>query len=160
MEALGIDLKLLIAQIVNFLVLFVLLSKFLYKPITKLLSERQEKIAEGIANAEKAAKALNNAEKESEKIREKAYKEADEILKSAKDEANKEAAEIVKKASNQAQRTLDAISKEKASFKDQTLLEVKKETSDVIILALDKIVGGELTEAQKKEVTAKVLKEM
>jgi F-type H+-transporting ATPase subunit b len=160
MEALGIDLKLLLAQIVNFIVLFLLLSKFLYKPITKILDERKEKIAQGIKDAEASATKLAEAETDAEKITEKAYKEANEILKSARDEANQEASAIVKKASTSAQKSMDTVAKEKSIFKEKALYEVKKEIENIVILALDKIVGEKMDEKQKDEVTAKVLKEL
>lgn len=48
MEALGIDPKLFIGQIINFLILLFILTKFAYKPIVKLLDDRRQKIADGL----------------------------------------------------------------------------------------------------------------
>jgi F-type H+-transporting ATPase subunit b len=160
MEALGIDLKLLIAQIVNFSILFFLLSRFLYKPITNLLDERKQKIAQGIKDADQAEEKLEKAESEAEKIREKAYKDANDILKNAKHEANQEASEIVKKATEQSQRTMAAIALEKTEYKEKAMNEAKKEMSKVVILALDKIVGEEMDKKTKDELTAKAIKEL
>ncbi len=160
MDALGIDPKLMLAQIINFVILLFLLNRFLYKPITKILLERKEKIAEGIKESEKSKAQLELATKEAEKIREKAYKEANDILQKAKNEANKEAAEIVKKASSQVQKSMDALALEKATYKEKVMSEVKKETGDIVILALNKIVGKEITEEEKKRLTERAIKEL
>ena len=53
MEKLGIQLPMLLTQIVNFTIMLLLLTKFLYKPILKALKERKEKISQGLIYAEK-----------------------------------------------------------------------------------------------------------
>ena len=61
-EAFGIDWKLLLAQAVNFGVLFVALTYFLYKPVLKTLDERKQKVAKGVTDAEAAEKMLAEAD--------------------------------------------------------------------------------------------------
>ncbi len=160
MEALGIDLKLLIAQIVNFGILFFLLSKFAYKPIVKMIEDRQQKVEQGLKDAETAGKSRSEAEIDAEKIREQAYKDANDILKNAKDAANLEAGEIVKKASEQADRIMKTAKEEAATSKSKVLTEAKSEISSLIITALDKIVGKEIDSVQKEKLTAKAIKEL
>ena len=58
---LGIDAKLLIAQVINFVVLLVVLYAFAYKPILKMLHKRTEKIEAGSKNAEKVEQAGDQA---------------------------------------------------------------------------------------------------
>lgn len=160
MEALGIDLKLLIAQIVNFLIVMFLLWKFAYTPILKMLTDRKEKIAQGLKDSEEADKRLKKAEIECEKIQEKAYADANEILKNAKAAATAEAAEIVKKASEQADRVMKTAKDEAAASKEKVLKEAKKEISDVVVIALDKIVGKELSDEQKTKLTSKAIADL
>ena len=74
MEALGIDLKLLIAQVVNFGILLFVLSKFLYKPVVTMLEERQKKAEQTIKDSDKATKTLIKSEDDADKVREQAYK--------------------------------------------------------------------------------------
>ncbi len=160
MEALGIDIKLIIAQIVNFGVLFFLLSKFAYKPILKMLNDRQEKIQKGLADSEEAAKKLEETEKEAAVIREKAFKEADEILKNAKAAALVEASAIGEKAAEQAERTIKNAKAEADQSKANVMKDAKKEISDVVIIALDKIVGNDFTAEEKKKMTSKAIAEL
>lgn len=160
MESLGINLKLLIAQIVNFIIVMLLLWKFAYTPVLKMLTDRKDKIAQGILDAEAAAKSLAKAEEEASKIRDKSYAEAKEILKNARDAAGVEATELVTKANDQADRVVKTAKEEASQMKDKTMSEAKKEISDVVIIALDKIVGKELNDEQKKKLTSKAIAEL
>ena len=67
-SAFGIDVKLITIQIINFVVLAGLLSYFLYKPVLKILDEREEKIKQGIADAEEAAVAKASAVSEKQAL--------------------------------------------------------------------------------------------
>lgn len=160
MEALGIDWKLLIAQVVNFLILLILLSKFLYKPIVKMLDNRAEKIKAGLAAAEKSQQDLKKADVESEKIREKAYSEANEILAGAKTEASEEAKKIVAKAEAQAEEIRKYAAEEALSSKDKAMKDAKGELSNLVTLALGKIIGEQIDETEKKKMTEKAIKEL
>lgn len=160
MEALGIDLKLLIAQVVNFLIVMFVLWKFAYNPILNMLNERKTKIEKGLTDSEEAEKRLKKAESEAEKVMEKAYADANEILKNAKAAATVEASELIKKASTQADRIMQSAKEEAAGAKDKAMSTAKRELSDVVILALDKIVGNELTTDQKDRLTSKAISEL
>lgn len=160
MEALGIDLKLLLAQIVNFTILFVVLSKFLYKPITKMLDDREKKIGKGLKDSEEAAECLGEAKSEADKIKDKAYKEADKIIVEAKKEADEKAVALVKKANDQADKILKNANEEASLAKERALKEAKKELSNVVVMALDKIVGEELDNSAKEKLTAQAIKEL
>ena len=160
MEALGIDWKLLIAQIVNFLILLILLSKFLYKPIVKMLDNRSDKIEAGLKAAEKSQQDLKKADVESEKIREKAYKEANEILAGAKTEASEEAKKIVVKAEAQAEEIRKYAAEEALSSKDKAMKDAKGELSNLVTLALGKIIGEQISESDKEKMTEKAIKDL
>lgn len=160
MEALGINLTSFIAQIINFLIVMFLLWKFAYKPVFGILETRQKKVEQGLKDAEKAAKDRGEAELEAEKIREKAYQEANEILKNAKEAANAESAELIKKSSDQADRIMANAKSEAASAKDKVMSEAKKEISDVVVIALNKIVREEFSDEEKKKLTSKAIQEL
>ncbi len=160
MEALGIDLKLLLAQIVNFTILFVVLSKFLYKPITKMLDDREEKICKGLNDSNEASKSLECAKEAADKVRDKAYKAADKLITNAKKEAGEKAAAIVKKANEQADKILKNANGEASLAKERALKEAKKELSSVVVMALDKIVSTEIDASTKDRLTQKAIREL
>ncbi|KKP86344.1 MAG: ATP synthase subunit b, partial [candidate division CPR3 bacterium GW2011_GWE2_35_7] len=84
MEKLGIQPILIIAQIVNFVILLLLLKKFLFKPILKVLDERKKKAEETEElNNEAGKKFLEATESEKNTISE-AKKQADKIITQSK----------------------------------------------------------------------------
>jgi F-type H+-transporting ATPase subunit b len=98
MESLGIDLRLMIAQIINFAVLLFILNKVLYKPLTKLLNERSKKIDESLKNSEKIEERLINLEKKEKDILQKAHLKAKSERIALIDLANLEKEKIISDA--------------------------------------------------------------
>jgi F-type H+-transporting ATPase subunit b len=160
MESLGIDLKLVIAQLINFGILFWLLSKFAYKPIMNLLEERQKKIEQGLADAAASAKKLADVESKTAKMLESTEKEAGKILADAKVTAKAEADEMIGKATDQAERTLKNAEKDAEAAKNSIVSEAKKELSGVVVMALDKIVGSQLDDEHKKKLSDKAIADL
>ncbi len=104
--AFGIDWRLLIIQAINFGVLLTALSYFLYKPITSMIDERREKIAEGMRQAEAAGRNLQAAKVEGEGIVGAAAREAEALSLSARQRADDKGMEIVRAAEAKAQAML------------------------------------------------------
>ncbi len=82
-----IDWKIIIAQAINFGVVFAVLYIFALKPLSKLMAERAEKIAKGINDAKTNASVLEKTQKEYEDVLIKARTEADVIFQQGKKEA-------------------------------------------------------------------------
>lgn len=141
LEAFGIDWKLLIAQAVNFGILFVALWLLLYKPVMKTLDERAQKIAQGVDDAERAAEKLAGADTEAAKIVGAADTKASEVLSSARESGTAEKTRIVKEAEARAEsiaKDADARAKEAAA---KVLRESEKEIARLAVLAAAKVVG-------------------
>ena len=107
MESLGIDVKLLIAQIFNFLAVLFLLKKFLYKPLLKHLDERRRRVQEGEANAKKIEERLAQVEVKQKEIFKKARNEAKKERELVRQQTEKEKEEIIQKARQAAQNELE-----------------------------------------------------
>ena len=65
---LGINLKIFLAQLLNFAIVLVVMWKFAYKPIVKLLEERQEKIARSVKQADDVEKRVQELEVEQKQV--------------------------------------------------------------------------------------------
>lgn len=120
MEKLGIEPSLLLAQIINFTIIVVVLTKLLYKPILGMLEKRKKEIEEGLALTERLRqeegklgirreKLLSDARREARVILEEAKKQGKEVEKEIVALAHTEAADIIEKAKREAQATHDAI---------------------------------------------------
>ena len=108
MEALGINLGYLLVQIIAFIVIYVLLTRFIYSPLISVLKDRRTRIEKGLEDAEKAANARMNAEAEAEKILQQARTEAQGIV----DEARSRGEEVAKQVEQEARAEADHIRQE------------------------------------------------
>ena len=95
---LGIEWKLLLAQIVNFIILLILLRKFLYKPLLKLMNNRRQKIVEGLEKAKKGEEEFQKIAELREKELVKVQGEAEVIIAKAKEVGDEKQQEILKEA--------------------------------------------------------------
>ncbi len=137
--AFGINGKLLIAQLINFGVLFVGLTYLLYKPVMKTLDDRRSKIAQGVIDADAAALKLATASEEAGSIVKEASTDAEGIVASARDAATAEKARILKEAETRAAHVAadaDARAKEAAS---KALRDSEKEIARLSVLAAEKV---------------------
>jgi F-type H+-transporting ATPase subunit b len=136
--AFGIDVKLLVAQAVNFGVLFVVLTYLLYKPVLRTLEERKEKVAQGVRDAEEAEKLLAGADaKASEKVA-GAEKTAEEIVQAAREEAGSERTRLLREAEERAAGIATDAEARAKETEARALRESEKEIARLAILAAEK----------------------
>lgn len=138
-EAFGIDLKLITTQIINFVVLAAALSYLLYKPVLKLLAEREEKIKQSIVDAEAAAKAHAEATTEKQAILSAAQKEAEAIDARAKDFGQKRTDEMVAAAEVKAAQIIAAAEDKGRQLHEKTLKDSEAEIAKLAVLATEKL---------------------
>jgi F-type H+-transporting ATPase subunit b len=159
MEGLGINLPLLIAFTVNFIILFVILSLFAYRPIVKMLNERQAKIKESMEQAEKIRQETERSEEKIKANLEKARKEGQAVIaqatqigerlkEEAKDNARQEAESVISKARAEIQRE-----------RDKTIEELRAEFADIAILAAEKVIKETVDKKKHRKLIDEVLKE-
>ncbi|MCD6149493.1 F0F1 ATP synthase subunit B [bacterium] len=149
---LGINGKLLLAQIVNFFILLYILKRFAYKPILKVLDDRKEKIEKGLQDAEKAKNKLGEMEEKEKKILLTARKEAQKIVDSAEEIAKKNKEEIIIESKSQAEKILSDTEKKIEEEKNKMLGEVKSEMAELVSLATEKVIGEKMDEEKDREI--------
>lgn len=139
LHAFGVDAKLIIIQIINFVVLMGALSYFLYKPVLKMLQDREEKIKQGMADAEMAGKARETAEEEKQTILTAAHKEAEEVASRAKLHAEEKKADIVSEAETKAEQIIRNAEAAGQELKTKAQKESEAEIAKTAILAAEKV---------------------
>ncbi len=149
MEKLGINLGFLIFQILNFSVLAVLLYAFAYRPILKMLATRKEKIAQGLEDANIAAEARSNAEKEASKIVAEAQSKAAQLVREATERAEVAGREVRTAAEADAVKARDAALAEIGVERDRILGEVRSQVAALSISAAQKLIGEALDERRQ-----------
>lgn len=138
-KAFGIDGHLIIIQIINFGILMAALVYFLYNPILNLLAEREEKIVQGIKDAEAAATAKASADAEKKVILTEAHGEAVAVNARAKAAADATASDIVAKAQADAAAVIADAAVKAGQLKDQAERDSASEIAKTAILAAEKI---------------------
>ncbi len=137
--AFGLDLRLIIIQVVNFGLLMVALTYFLYTPVLKLLREREEKIAQGMKDAARAAEALAEAADEKKGIITAANQEAEAMASRAKTHADEKAAVIMAEANTKAAQVAKDAALRAEEAKTRALKESEAEIAKLAILAAEKV---------------------
>jgi len=157
LSKLGIDYKLLIAQIVNFLVLLFVLYKFAYGPIVAMLEKRQKKIEQGLADAEAAKKNLEKSEEKQKEILKKARTETKEIVAKAHIQAEKSKSEMAAEAKAQAEKIIADAKVQIEREKRKMLGEIKSEIGGLVVAAAEKIIDEKLDGEKDKKLIEKSL---
>jgi F-type H+-transporting ATPase subunit b len=138
-QAFGIDAKLIIIQLLNFGILAGLLTYFLYKPLLNILKQREEKIAQGMKDAEGAAKAKASADEEKRGILSIAHKDAEAVGAKAKSYADEKAAVIASKAQIKAEGIIKNAEAKSEEMKEQARKDSEAEIAKLAILAAEKV---------------------
>ena len=103
----GLDPLHLAAQVVNFLIIAWVINRFLLRPLLANMKARREKIAQGLADADKARAALDDAARERDRILQEASAEAFRLLQNARDEAERLRAAALERAGHDAERMIE-----------------------------------------------------
>lgn len=152
MEQLGINLGFLIAQIINFSIIFLLLRAFAWGPLMRFLDRRSEQIAKGLEDARTAAEARAKAEQEAEKIRAEARAEAQKIIAEARSAAEERARPILQAAERDAEK-IRADAKARAEEAQAAALSgVRGQVVNLAIAAANKLIGESLDKKQQEKI--------
>ena len=156
-ESLGINGKLLLAQIINFLILLIVLYKFAYGPVLKMLNERTRRIEKGMKDAEASTKKLEEIAAKEKGILDEARHQAQDMVKRAEDAAVARGEEIVLAAKDQTEKMTEAAMKQIEQEKTKILAEAKTEVARLVMAATEKIIDEKLDEDKDRELIEKSL---
>jgi F-type H+-transporting ATPase subunit b len=144
-EQFGFQKQLFFSQVISFSVVCFLLHRFAYKPILKVLEERREKIAEGLANAEKIKAELATAQGKVQEILAQAGAQGNKMI----EEARQSAAKVLEVESQKAIATAnDIIAKARQASEAELVrmkTELRKEVGRLVVNTTTKVTGKILT---------------
>jgi F-type H+-transporting ATPase subunit b len=149
MEELGINLGFLIVQIVAFIILFLTLNAWIYKPMVNMMETRKQKIAQGLEDARVAAEARSDAEKEAAKIIAEAQAEAGRIVRDATERAAVAGKDVQTTAEAEAASIRESAKVEAELERNQILGGLRGQVASLAIAAANKLVGEALDEKKQ-----------
>jgi F-type H+-transporting ATPase subunit b len=141
---LGIDWRLLIAQIINFTVLLFILYRFLYRPVLSVLEKRRERIEKSLEEAARVdaeskrfdqlkMQKVEEAKREAAKVMEETTVQAEQVKQSTLERTKQESEKIVTRAREQI-----------ASERESLFKGVQAEAADLVIGATEKVLREKL----------------
>jgi F-type H+-transporting ATPase subunit b len=158
-SALGIDWKMLVFQLVAFVVLVWLLGKFVYPSLMKAVDKRQADIESSAKAADSARQQADKTKEEVEKLLSQAKRDASDILATAKEEATA----TVEAASAKAKTRAEHIVTEAHEELQKDIVAARKalhnETLELVALATEKVVGKTMTAKVDQDVISASVKE-
>jgi F-type H+-transporting ATPase subunit b len=150
MEALGINLGLLIVQIIAFTIVLLTLNAWVYKPMLNMMDSRKQKIAQGLEDARVAAEARASAEKEAAKIITDAQTEASNIVREATERAALAGQDVKAAAEAEAAKARAAAIAEAEVERNRILGDLRSQVAGLAIAAANKLVGESLDEKRQR----------
>lgn len=157
LKAFGLNYKILIAQLLNFAILFFVLYKLGYKPIFKFLEDRRDRIKDGLKMADQAEHRLNEAEEERKNIIVDSKKEAAIIISKADKLAKDKKDEMVNKAKEEIRLAVNQEKERMKGERTQMVREIKNEITDLIAVAVEKVLEEKIDMEQDKEIISKAI---
>lgn len=157
---LGIDWKLLIAQVINFFILLFVLYRFAYKPLLRMLNKRTETIAKSLEDAKQIDRNLAESAQEKETILKTARQQAQKILDEVMQKAEAVRQEKLTQANTEVEEIVARTKAELAQAKTALVKEAQAEVADIVIQAVEKVLLERLNEKKDQELVQNALAEI
>ena len=158
LAALGVDGKSFLFQIITFLFVFLLLKRFAFKPISKLLADRRRTIDDGVKMGLKMEKEKSKLDEQVAAAMRDARAEADKIIAIA----HKEARDVIREAEKGATRKVEAmLADAEVRIEEENAVAKRRLEKDLVGLvseATEAIVGEKVDTGKDTELVKKALK--
>lgn len=145
--SIGFDWRVALANLVNFLIVFYLLNRFVLSAVRKTLAERKARIEQGIDDARKAEAALIDAQAQEEEIIAKATLSANEIVSDAHTTKDGIVARAQHEAADAAAATLRKADEEIERKRLELERDIEKRTADLVVDGVRTMFVNNLDEA-------------
>ena len=159
-EQFGFNTSLFISQLISFLIVAFLLHRFAYKPILKVLEQRREEIAKGLANAEEIKKQLAQAEVSRQKTLSDANTQANKLIEEARAVAAKVQEQETQRAIATAEQIIDKAREAAALDHQRMLTELRKEVGQLVVRTTAQVAGKVLTIEDQKRLVDETNKQL
>ena len=157
--SLGISVSTLLAQVINFVVLFGLLYLVAYKPIMRMLDERSRRVKESMEQTEMIKEQADMAEKETAKRIQEANKESQKIIQKAEQAGEEIKQKTQLDAEKQTEKILKRTQVEIEQERDEIINELRQQFANLTIMTAGKVIDKTLDEKTHRELIEKALEE-
>ena len=156
----GVDWSHLVAQIISFSIVCGLLYLFAYKPILKMLTQRRELIAQGLANSEKIKAELEKTESQRAEIIAQANVQATRLIEEARGAATRLREQEKQKAIAAGEQIVARAHEAAAQDHTQMLAQLKREVGRLVVRTTAAITGKVLTADDQRRLAEETAREL
>ncbi|MDR2772013.1 MAG: F0F1 ATP synthase subunit B [Elusimicrobiota bacterium] len=157
LDSFGLESSLFLFQVINFLVILAILTKFLYKPLRNMMDERKRRIEQSLRDADEAKSALENAGMERKQILASAKKDADEMTALNKRQLSVEKEKLTQEAKEHSQQIIEEA-------KEKAVVELENVSKQAGLISVDlsgkiiaKVFSNLFTEEDKQKILSRAL---
>jgi F-type H+-transporting ATPase subunit b len=158
MEALGINVKIILVQVANFAILLLILKRFLYQPILKMLEKRQKDAEDTLVLKSTLEKNLAQAEEDKQKIIKSGKSEADQIIEDARQKGQRLTVQIEEAAKEKAENMLAKAKEEAENTEVELRNQLKSEVAHVAIEVAEQVLQSDLDEQNRQSITKEAVR--
>ena len=160
LDVISINLWQILISLCNLLLLFLIIKKFLYKPVKRILQERQSALEEQYASAEEAKKQAEESRVSWEEKLQGAQAEADTLLQKETERARRRSSQIVSEAREKADAIVREAETQAALEHKKVQADIKKEIVDVSALFAEKMLRREIQQEDHRDIIDSVISEI
>ena len=157
--ALGLNVQSFVFQLITFVVVLLVLRKYVYGRLVDTLEARRNAVLESLAQADESAKQLEQAEKKVTELIKEARSEAENIVAVAHKEATKMVEEAEEKAGKRADHIVESAQTRLAHEVTEARELLRKETTELVAAATEKILRQKLDAKSDSKLIEMALKE-
>ena len=139
---LGLNWQGLIWHAVNFLVLFLLLRQFLFKPVVGMLDARAQRVRESMEQADQARRAAEQAEADRQALLAETRREAEQIRSRADEQAKRILADAEARAHERQQQIESQAEASARQIEERVMAQVRLQLADLVVTAVDRVTRG------------------
>ena len=160
MEQLGIEPKLLLAQIVNFLIFFIIFQRFLAKPFMAFVKKEKKNEEERQKALEQITTQEQRLSEEEKEFKQKMRKAVDEEIEKAKEQGLKVQEDIVKQAHKEADNIVIQARKQLEDERTTMYKDAKGKIGNLSVAIVDKALKDYLTEDAQRKMTQHIIEKL
>lgn len=150
-DLLGVNLFTAIFTLANTVALFLVLKKFLFKPVMQVITDRQKEIDDSLAEAEQAKQDAQVMRQEYEQKLSDATQTGERIVKEAVARGQSREEEIIRQANREAEAIREKAAEDVQREKRKAVNDAKNEISGIALAIAGKVVGRELNEQDQSD---------
>jgi F-type H+-transporting ATPase subunit b len=156
----GVDWPHLVAQIISFSIVCILLHRFAYKPVLKMLEERRQQIAQGLADTERIKAELAQTEVQRHEVLLRANAEATKLIEEAKAAAARLQAQERQKAIAASQQIILKSREAAAQEHARMLADLKREVARLVVQTTATVIGKTLTQEDQQRMAEETVQQL